>query len=61
MLDERKAILEFLLCIKSAGAEVILTYFASQAARYLCGEEWMYLNEDVLHSITLSRPVIGLS
>ncbi|OAE28926.1 hypothetical protein AXG93_2960s1030 [Marchantia polymorpha subsp. ruderalis] len=39
MLDERKAILESLLCIKRAGADVILTYFALQAARYLCGEE----------------------
>ncbi|KAL3701932.1 hypothetical protein R1sor_019954 [Riccia sorocarpa] len=38
MLDEKKAILESLLCIKRAGADVILTYFALQAARYLAGE-----------------------
>ena len=38
MLDEKKAILESLLCIKRAGANIILTYFALQAARYLVGE-----------------------
>ncbi|MCO5602019.1 hypothetical protein L7F22_056146 [Adiantum nelumboides] len=38
MLDEKKAILESLLCIKRAGANIILTYFALQAARYLAGE-----------------------
>nr|P45623.1 RecName: Full=Delta-aminolevulinic acid dehydratase, chloroplastic; Short=ALAD; Short=ALADH; AltName: Full=Porphobilinogen synthase; Flags: Precursor [Selaginella martensii]CAA52955.1 5-aminolevulinic acid dehydratase [Selaginella martensii] len=39
MLDEKKAILESLLCIKRAGADVILTYAALQAARWLCGEK----------------------
>eukprot|EP00897_Mesotaenium_endlicherianum_P005093 jgi/Mesen1/4611/ME000234S03866 len=39
MLDEKKAILESLLCIKRAGADVILTYFATQAAQYLAGEK----------------------
>lgn len=39
MLDEKKAILESLLCIKRAGADVILTYFALQAARYLCADK----------------------
>lgn len=38
MLDEKKAVLESLLCIKRAGADVILTYFATQAAQYLAGE-----------------------
>eukprot|EP00249_Psilotum_nudum_P028912 c38926_g1_i1 orf=91-1374(-) len=38
MLDEKKAILESLLCIKRAGADIILTYFALQAATYLCAE-----------------------
>ncbi|CAI5516963.1 unnamed protein product [Closterium sp. NIES-64] len=37
-LDEKKAVLESLLCIKRAGADVILTYFAIQAAQYLAGE-----------------------
>eukprot|EP00271_Cylindrocystis_brebissonii_P014704 TRINITY_DN36174_c0_g1_i1.p1 TRINITY_DN36174_c0_g1~~TRINITY_DN36174_c0_g1_i1.p1 ORF type:complete len:436 (+),score=80.20 TRINITY_DN36174_c0_g1_i1:144-1451(+) len=39
MLDEKKAVLESLLCIKRAGADVILTYFATQAARYMAGEK----------------------
>ncbi|KAJ7548724.1 hypothetical protein O6H91_07G024200 [Diphasiastrum complanatum] len=38
MLDEKKSVLESLLCIKRAGANVILTYFALEAARWLCGE-----------------------
>jgi porphobilinogen synthase len=34
-LDERKAVLESLLSIRRAGAAMILTYFARQAARWL--------------------------
>jgi porphobilinogen synthase len=34
-LDERKSVLESLLCIKRAGASAILTYFALDAARWL--------------------------
>ena len=34
-LDERASILESLLCIKRAGANAILTYFALDAARWL--------------------------
>ena len=34
-LDEKKSVLEALLCIKRAGASAILTYFAIQAARWL--------------------------
>ncbi len=34
-LDERKSVLEALLCIKRAGASAILTYYAIQAARWL--------------------------
>jgi porphobilinogen synthase len=34
-LDERKSVLEALLCIKRAGARAILTYYAIQAARWL--------------------------
>ena len=34
-LDERRAMMESLLSIKRAGADVILTYFAREAARLL--------------------------
>ncbi len=34
-LDERQVVLESLLAIRRAGADVILTYFARQAARWL--------------------------
>ena len=34
-LDEKGAVLEALLCIKRAGANAILTYFALQAASWL--------------------------
>ncbi|MDA0706843.1 MAG: porphobilinogen synthase [Proteobacteria bacterium] len=34
-LNERKSVLESLLCIKRAGARAILTYFAVDAARWL--------------------------
>lgn len=36
-LDEKRVVLESLLGIRRAGADVILTYFAKQAARYLNG------------------------
>jgi len=34
-LDERETVLESLLCIKRAGANGILTYYAIDAARWL--------------------------
>jgi porphobilinogen synthase len=34
-LDERAVVLEALLCIKRAGTDGILTYFAKQAAQWL--------------------------
>ncbi len=34
-LDEKKTVLESLLCFKRAGADGILTYFAVEAARWL--------------------------
>ena len=34
-LDERAIVLESLVCIKRAGADGILSYFAKQAARWL--------------------------
>ncbi|XP_068643060.1 delta-aminolevulinic acid dehydratase, chloroplastic [Aristolochia californica] len=39
MIDEERVMMESLLCIKRAGADIILTYFALQAARCLCGEK----------------------
>lgn len=35
MIDEEKVMLESLLCLKRAGADIILTYFARQAATVL--------------------------
>jgi porphobilinogen synthase len=34
-LDERKVIMESLLCLRRGGADMILTYFAKQAAQWL--------------------------
>ncbi|MEK7840333.1 MAG: porphobilinogen synthase, partial [Pseudomonadota bacterium] len=34
-LEERAAVLESLLCLKRAGADAILTYYAEQAAQWL--------------------------
>jgi len=38
-LDERKVILESLLCLRRAGADMILTYFAKRAAGWLAEGE----------------------
>ncbi len=35
VLDERKVALEALLCIKRAGADAVITYYADQACRWL--------------------------
>ncbi|MGQ9629028.1 MAG: porphobilinogen synthase [bacterium] len=37
-IDERRAALEILTSIKRAGADIILTYFAKDAARWLCSQ-----------------------
>ena len=37
-LDERAAVLEALLCLRRAGADLILTYYAIDAARWMAGE-----------------------
>ncbi|KAF7097417.1 hypothetical protein CFC21_099238 [Triticum aestivum] len=37
MIDEEKVMMESLMCLRRAGADVILTYFARQAAVVLCG------------------------
>ncbi|XP_068636682.1 delta-aminolevulinic acid dehydratase, chloroplastic-like isoform X2 [Aristolochia californica] len=39
VIDEERVMMESHLCIKRAGADIILTYFALQAARYLFGEK----------------------
>ncbi|KAL0803508.1 hypothetical protein Bca101_095998 [Brassica carinata] len=38
MIDEEKVMMESLICLRRAGADLILTYFALQAATILCGE-----------------------
>lgn len=48
MIDEEKVMMESLMCLRRAGADIILTYFARQAASVLCGEKkW---NEDPKNS-----------
>jgi porphobilinogen synthase len=37
-LDERRAAMESLLGIKRAGADLIITYYAKQAARWIAEE-----------------------
>ena len=37
-LDEEAAVLEALLCLRRAGADIILTYYATQAAKWMAGE-----------------------
>jgi porphobilinogen synthase len=37
MVDEEKVMMESLLCLRRAGADIILTYFARQVANVLCG------------------------
>ncbi|KAG0463393.1 hypothetical protein HPP92_019462 [Vanilla planifolia] len=37
MIDEQKVMMESLLCLRRAGADIILTYFARQAASVLAG------------------------
>ncbi|MBV7300435.1 porphobilinogen synthase [Enterovibrio paralichthyis] len=44
-LDERKTVMESLMCFKRAGADGILTYFAKDVARWLAEEQQMELPE----------------
>lgn len=39
MIDEERVMMESLMCLRRAGADIILTYFALQAAKCLCGEK----------------------
>jgi len=34
-VDEKKVVLEALLCLRRAGADLILTYYAKQAAQWM--------------------------
>lgn len=34
-LDEKKAVMEAMTCFKRAGTDIILTYYAKQAAKWL--------------------------
>jgi porphobilinogen synthase len=38
-LDEREAVLEALTCLKRAGSDLILTYYATEAAKWMAGEK----------------------
>eukprot|EP01024_Parvocaulis_polyphysoides_P049612 TRINITY_DN4821_c2_g2_i2.p1 TRINITY_DN4821_c2_g2~~TRINITY_DN4821_c2_g2_i2.p1 ORF type:complete len:151 (-),score=33.74 TRINITY_DN4821_c2_g2_i2:412-828(-) len=38
-LDERECALESLMCLRRAGADIILTYYATQAAKWMAGEK----------------------
>ena len=38
-LNERDAVLEALTCFRRAGAHIILTYYATEAAKWLAGEK----------------------
>ncbi|RDX80011.1 Delta-aminolevulinic acid dehydratase, chloroplastic, partial [Mucuna pruriens] len=51
MIDEEKVMMESLLCLRRAGADIILTYSALQAARCLCGEKralFMYNTQELI-------------
>lgn len=37
-LNEKDAVLEALLCLRRAGSDIILTYYATQAAKWMAGE-----------------------
>ncbi|XP_057974006.1 delta-aminolevulinic acid dehydratase, chloroplastic-like isoform X4 [Malania oleifera] len=39
MIEEERVMMESLMCLRRAGADIILTYFALQAAKSLCGEK----------------------
>ncbi|KAL2503578.1 Delta-aminolevulinic acid dehydratase 1 [Abeliophyllum distichum] len=39
MIDEERVMMETLMCLRRAGADVVFSHFALQAARCLCGEE----------------------
>ncbi|RVW56324.1 Delta-aminolevulinic acid dehydratase, chloroplastic [Vitis vinifera] len=52
MIDEEKVMMESLMCLRRAGADIILTYFALQAARCLCGEKRIIIGDNVELSLS---------
>jgi porphobilinogen synthase len=38
-LNEKDAVLETMMCFKRAGADLILTYYATEAAKWMAGEK----------------------
>ena len=38
-LNEKDAAMESLMCFRRAGADIILTYYATQAAKWMAGEK----------------------
>jgi porphobilinogen synthase len=38
-LNERDSVLETLMCFRRAGADIVLTYYAMQAAKWMAGEK----------------------
>eukprot|EP01023_Acetabularia_acetabulum_P065395 TRINITY_DN8650_c0_g1_i6.p2 TRINITY_DN8650_c0_g1~~TRINITY_DN8650_c0_g1_i6.p2 ORF type:complete len:400 (-),score=93.51 TRINITY_DN8650_c0_g1_i6:318-1517(-) len=38
-LDEKECAMESLMCLRRAGADIILTYYATQAAKWMAGEK----------------------
>jgi porphobilinogen synthase len=38
-LDERETVLEALMCMRRAGSDLILSYYASEAAKWMAGEK----------------------
>lgn len=38
-LNEQEAVLEAMMSFRRAGADIILTYYATQAAKWLAGEK----------------------
>jgi Delta-aminolevulinic acid dehydratase len=52
-LDERTTVLETMTCFKRAGADIILTYCAKDAARWLCEDG------EPLHRGQTARPLLA--
>ena len=44
-IDERRAMLETLTAIRRAGADIIITYYAREAARALCMTRWPVVHD----------------
>ncbi|CAK7346963.1 unnamed protein product [Dovyalis caffra] len=70
MIDEERVMMESLMCLRRAGADIILTYFALQAARCLCGEKrhhWDLIGftntslTNILFHFFQSSPVLSFS